>query len=64
MNIYSYEYVAAATSTAKPGAGGDLKQTRRRLSVMSDNKLIEGIDHVNISEEPPVVCFIFISYIH
>jgi len=28
-----------------------LKQTRRRLSVMSDNKLIEGMDAVNL--EPP-----------
>jgi len=29
----------------------DLLKTRRRLSVISDNKLIEGIDAVNISEE-------------
>jgi len=51
-------------STSKVSSGGgagnappghaDLKQTRRRLSVMSDNTLIEGIDHVNISEEPAV----------
>ena len=39
---------------SKPGSktdGGDLKQTRRRLSVMSDNKLIEGMDGVNLDEE-------------
>ena len=29
-------------------ASGDLKQTRRRLSVMSDNKLVEGMDSVKI----------------
>ena len=28
-----------------------LKQTRRRLSVMSDNKLIEGMDSVNLDEK-------------
>lgn len=26
----------------------DLKQARRRLSVMSDNKLVEGFDNVNL----------------
>lgn len=30
----------------------DIKQTRRRLSVMSDNKLVEGIESVNINENP------------
>lgn len=29
----------------------NLKQTRRRLSVMSDNKLIEGMDNVNLDEK-------------
>jgi hypothetical protein len=27
----------------------DLKQTRRRLSVMSDNTLVEGLDSVNLN---------------
>lgn len=31
--------------------GSDIKQARRRLSVMSDNKLIEGIDSVNLDAE-------------
>ncbi len=38
----------------------DLKQTRRRLSVMSDNKLVEGLDNVNLNgseEEVVEVCF-------
>lgn len=29
-------------------AGSDINQARRRLSVMSDNKLIEGIDNVTL----------------
>lgn len=33
--------------SAMPGV--DLKQTRRRLSVMSDNTLVEGIDNVNLN---------------
>eukprot|EP00178_Gracilaria_changii_P011928 TRINITY_DN33636_c0_g1_i1.p1 TRINITY_DN33636_c0_g1~~TRINITY_DN33636_c0_g1_i1.p1 ORF type:complete len:104 (-),score=24.60 TRINITY_DN33636_c0_g1_i1:30-341(-) len=32
-------------------ADKNLKQTRRRLSVMSDNKLIEGMDSVNLDEK-------------
>lgn len=47
-----------ANSGSTKAANGDLKQTRRRLSVMSDNKLIEGIDHVNLAEDPPVVSLI------
>lgn len=34
--------------SAMPGVGTDLKQTRRRLSVMSDNALVEGIDNVSL----------------
>eukprot|EP01039_Chlorochromonas_danica_P008557 gene8557-9430_t len=33
----------------------DLKQARRRLSVMSDNKLVEGFDNVNLDAEEDVV---------
>lgn len=29
----------------------DLKQTRRRLSVMSDNKLVEGLGDVNLNDK-------------
>jgi hypothetical protein len=40
----------------------NLKSTRRRLSVMSDNKLIEGLDAVNLDSsavsEPDSVSFI------
>lgn len=56
FNFFRAGSTTAATSKPTAPAGhADLKQTRRRLSVMSDNTLIEGIDHVNISEEPPVV---------
>lgn len=36
---------------AKADDAKNLKQTRRRLSVMSDNKLIEGMDNVNLEEK-------------
>ncbi len=32
----------------------DIKQARRRLSVMSDNKLVEGFDSVNLDGEEEV----------
>jgi hypothetical protein len=38
---------------------GDLKHTRRRLSVISDNHLVEGLDNVNLNsgeEKLPEVC--------
>lgn len=38
----------------------NLKQTRRRLSVMSDNKLIEGMDGVNL-ETPDATPEVIIS---
>lgn len=33
----------------------DIKQARRRLSVMSDNKLVEGFDSVNLDTEEEIV---------
>ena len=32
----------------------DLKQTRRRLSVMSDNKLVEGLGDVNLNDKEDI----------
>ena len=29
----------------------DIKQARRRLSVMSDNKLIEGVENISLEAE-------------
>jgi len=45
----------AASMAAKQDADDakNLKQTRRRLSVMSDNKLIEGMDAVNLDGVDP-----------
>jgi len=40
--------MASKGSPKKPDDSKSLKQTRRRLSVMSDNKLIEGMDGVNL----------------
>jgi len=37
-----------SSRTGSKDDGKSLKQTRRRLSVMSDNKLIEGMDSVNL----------------
>jgi len=55
MINYSFTAPAPSKTGSKSDGGGDLKQTRRRLSVMSDNKLIEGIDGVNLEEsETPV----------
>eukprot|EP00607_Mallomonas_marina_P004189 CAMPEP_0182428164 /NCGR_PEP_ID=MMETSP1167-20130531/21073_1 /TAXON_ID=2988 /ORGANISM="Mallomonas Sp, Strain CCMP3275" /LENGTH=385 /DNA_ID=CAMNT_0024610867 /DNA_START=126 /DNA_END=1283 /DNA_ORIENTATION=+ len=70
---------AAAKAAPSSSAGGkdasdakNLKQTRRRLSVISDNKLIEGMDAVNldngqaeaepIAVQPPSGGFIVNSY--
>lgn len=41
----------AKGSPKKADDAKNLKQTRRRLSVMSDNKLIEGIDGVNLETQ-------------
>ncbi len=40
-----------ATATGAKEDSSSLKQTRRRLSVMSDNKLVEGIDAVTLDQE-------------
>lgn len=40
----------------------DIKQQRRRLSVMSDNKLIEGIDGVNLEDEVSYV-YLYCAFI-
>jgi hypothetical protein len=43
----------------------NLKQTRRRLSVMSDNKLIEGMDGVNLETPdatPEVIITRYLDY--
>lgn len=50
---------ASATASPKGGSSGDdakeLKQARRRLSVMSDNKLVEGFESsVNLTEDAEV----------
>lgn len=42
---------ASKGAGAKADDAKSLKQTRRRLSVMSDNKLIEGMDNVNLDEK-------------
>ena len=36
----------------------DIKQARRRLSVMSDNKLIEGVENISLEEEKGNVSYI------
>lgn len=41
MNFYYYFFVFE-------GDEKDVNQIRRRLSVMSDNKLVEGFDSVNL----------------
>ena len=60
MLIMDYLVSSGGGAGNAPPGHADLKQTRRRLSVMSDNTLIEGIDHVNISEEPAVVSTFYI----
>lgn len=40
----------------------DIKQTRRRLSVMSDNKLVEGFDSVNLDAGEEEVCSTNVSH--
>eukprot|EP01038_Epipyxis_sp_PR26KG_P004745 gene4745-6656_t len=44
---------SATSAQSKDGGSAekDIKQTRRRLSVMSDNKLVEGFDSVNLEDE-------------
>ena len=69
--VLNVHYIFAAPGVHTPKSAGksagsksdssdakNLKQTRRRLSVMSDNKLIEGIDGVSLENEAqePEVC--------
>jgi hypothetical protein len=41
----------------------DIKQARRRLSVMSDNKLVEGFDSVNLDADEEVFYCVLYSLI-
>lgn len=41
--------------TTSPKDDKDIKQARRRLSVMSDNKLVEGFDSVNLDGDEEVI---------
>jgi hypothetical protein len=45
----------APVSTASPKSAEEIKQARRRLSVMSDNKLVEGFETSVTLEEPEEV---------
>ena len=42
-----------AAAAAPAAASTDIGQQRRRLSVMSDNKLIEGMEGVNVDDYQP-----------
>lgn len=54
MQLLKHNYSA----TLKDGSDDkDIKQARRRLSVMSDNKLVEGFDSVNLDDEEVSVRF-------
>jgi hypothetical protein len=44
----------SGTQSPKAGEEKDIKQARRRLSVMSDNKLVEGFDSVNLDGDEEV----------
>lgn len=51
----------AATASPKSSAE-EIKQARRRLSVMSDNKLVEGFESaVNLDEPEEVGKFTFVT---
>lgn len=46
------KYIRVLTDCLIEGEEKDIKQARRRLSVMSDNKLVEGFaDAVNLDDE-------------
>lgn len=49
--------------TASPKSSEEIKQARRRLSVMSDNKLVEGFETAVNLDEPeevnPILCYNF-----
>jgi hypothetical protein len=47
-------YVILLIGNVKESEEKDIKQTRRRLSVMSDNKLVEGFDSVNLDGDEEV----------
>jgi hypothetical protein len=40
----------AAAAGEHPDSPGGIRMARRRLSVVSDNKLIEGVSHIAIDE--------------
>ena len=55
MLIFFSVNVAPAAGTNSPKSSDEIKQARRRLSVMSDNKLVEGFDNaLNLEEQPEV----------
>lgn len=50
-NTYLDSPKGSGSKTVSAGSGGGVKQLRRRLSVVSDNKLIEGMSKVSTEDE-------------
>ena len=48
-------WTGSPSSTASPKTSEEIKQARRRLSVMSDNKLVEGFETAVTLDEPEEV---------
>ena len=56
VSLYNFNCkLGSPASTSSPKSSDEIKQARRRLSVMSDNKLVEGFESsVNLDETEEV----------
>ena len=52
---FCYQIGSSPSSAASPKSSDEIKQARRRLSVMSDNKLVEGFETSVTLDEPEEV---------
>ena len=50
-NVASPKGISKKTPSSNPKNDGGLQKTRRRLSVVSDNKLVEGMSGMSTAEE-------------
>jgi hypothetical protein len=60
INVLPSNFIIG-TASPKGAEEKDIKQARRRLSVMSDNKLVEGFDSVNLDGDEEVIFVIIHS---
>lgn len=55
LTAHFLDIVGSPVATSSPKSSEEIKQARRRLSVMSDNKLVEGFETAVNLDEPEEV---------